>query len=191
MLLSLPRVLGTTLDSVPASVPYLQASPADTATWEWRLGPAVGRRRVGLVWAGSPEHPNDSTRSLAPAELTPLAGVADVQWVSVQKPTAARPLEFPPGLELIDLSSHLHDFADTAGLLSQLDLVISVDTAVAHLAGAMGKPTWVLLPFIADWRWLQDRNDSPWYPTARLFRQATPGDWTAVIARVVDALREH
>jgi len=181
-LLSLPLALGTTLATIPAEVPYLAADPGD---WPARLPPG---RRIGLCWAGAAtEHglpyPIDRRRSLDPALLAPLAGLPGAVFVSLQKDPGA-----PPPLPLADPMPAMRDFADTAALIQALDLVIAVDTAVGHLAGALGKPAWLLSRSDACWRWLQGRDDSPWYPTMRLFRQESPGDWPGVIARVAAAL---
>ena len=185
-LLTLPLVFNTTPQTVPAN-PHLTADAGRIAAWGPRLATAPGLRRVGLAWAGNPKDAVDRFRSLHPSRLAPLAAVPGVRWVSLQKspPQAAPP---PPELDLLDLTDDLADLADTAAVIAGLDLVISVDTAVAHLAAALGKPTWILLPAIPDWRWLLGRADSPWYPTARLFRQTTPGDWTGVVAAVATAL---
>ena len=142
--------------------------------------------RIGIVWAGNPNHKNDRRRSIDPLLLAPLAQIPGARWFSLQKDSSpAKDAGFAS-----HLGAELADFADTAAAIENLDLVISVDTAVAHLAGALGKPTWTLLPFAPDWRWLLDRDDSPWYPTMRLFRQPEPGDWTAVISAVAAALKE-
>ena len=182
-LMTLPLVFNTTLQTIAAAVPYMSIDPAKAAAWAGRL-PAAGRR-VGLVWAGNPKYANDRVRSLNPARLAPLAAVPGVTWVSLQKSSTVPP---PPELHLFDGTADLHDFADTAALISHLDLVIAADTAVAHLSAAMGKPTWVLLPAVPDWRWMLGRADSPWYPSVRLFRQATAGDWVPVVAEVAAAL---
>jgi tetratricopeptide (TPR) repeat protein len=188
-LLSLPFVFGTTLDSIPADVPYLFADPALSNLWQHKLGGITGRK-VGLVWAGSKTHRNDRNRSIAASQLAALAAIPGVCFVSLQKDATPEQIaELNLGPKLIDHTADLHDFADTAGLIANLDLVISVDTSVAHLAGGMGKPVWLLLPFDPDWRWLLDREDSPWYPTMRLFRQREAENWSDVIARIADALR--
>ncbi len=186
-LLSLPLIFGTTLDTIPQNVPYITPDPARLRTWAEKIPASDKKIRVGLTWAGNPRYRNDRIRSCPPALLEPLAQVPNVTFFSLQKQRSADP---PASLNLIDLTTDLTDFAETAALLSQLDLLISVDTAVAHLAGALGRPTWVMLPRVPDWRWLTDRTDSPWYPTARLFRQATDGDWADVIGRVAIALTE-
>lgn len=183
-LLSLPRVFGTELESIPEPAPLRPRS----ATAPSRSRP--GRLKVGLVWAGNRAHGNDANRSLSLAQLAPLAGVPGVEFLSLQKgPPAAEILAPPQGLEIADLSEQLNDFADTARAIEGLDLVISADTAVAHLAGAMGKPVWVLLPFAPDWRWLLGREDSPWYPTMRLFRHPRRGDWTSTVESAAAALK--
>jgi Flp pilus assembly protein TadD, contains TPR repeats len=186
-LMSLPRLCGTTLETIPADVPYLRADPASVAAWRQRLGDD-GHRRVGLVWAGNPAHANDRNRSTPADALAPLVVGAppDVRFVSLQVGSPPPPALLAAGL--VDASPELADFAETAAAIMNLDLVISVDTAVAHLAGALAKPVWLLTPPIPEWRWLIDRDDSPWYPTMRLFRQDRPGDWAGVIDRVAAAL---
>jgi Flp pilus assembly protein TadD len=181
--MSLPLALGTRLDTIPAETPYLAADPALVATWRARLGERTAPR-AGLAWSGRVTHGNDRNRSIP---LASLGGIcrAGWQWVSLQKEVRERDaaaLAAHP--EILDCAAVLTDFAETAALIEALDLVVTVDTAVAHVAGALGKPVWVLLPFAAEWRWLVGREDSPWYPTARLFRQPAPGDWASVLACV-------
>jgi hypothetical protein len=191
-LLSIPYHCKTRIDTIPAKIPYLNAPPDLIAKWASLLPNNV--LRVGLVWKGNPLFENDADRSLPSLKvLAPLWAVADVCFISLQKGAAEDEAAQPPsGLPLINLGSKLADFADTAAVVENLDLVICVDTAIAHLAGALGKPCWVLLPeYKTDWRWLTDRKDSPWYPgLMRLFRQSAMGDWADVVAEVVDAL-EH
>jgi Flp pilus assembly protein TadD len=181
-LLSLPHVFGTTLASIPKEVPYLQADAEEARKWRDRMGEQGAFVRVGLVWSGSPGHKNDRNRSIELTSLGPLMRAQGVRFFSLQKGKAP-----PDGV--VNWTDELKDFADTAALIANLDLVIAVDTAVAHLAGAMGKPVLTLLPFVSDWRWLLEREDSPWYPTMRLFRQPSRGDWDSVIKRVADELR--
>ena len=190
-LLSLPRVFGTNLDNIPNNVPYLRADAEDAGRWQRRLADHSPLVKVGLGWAGSPAHRNDCNRSMKLATLAPLGQVPGARFFSLQKGEAAAETKTPPaGMELVDWTQELKDFADTAALIANLDLVIAVDTAVVHLAGAMGKPVWTLLPFVSDWRWLLERQDSPWYPSMRLFRQPRIGDWDGVITRVVEALSD-
>ncbi|MCC7487794.1 MAG: glycosyltransferase family protein [Burkholderiales bacterium] len=191
-MMSLPLALGTTLASIPAATPYL-APPRDrVAYWRAAVGES-GTPGVGLCWAGSSRAGNpaafriDRRRSLTLAQLAPLAAVGGVRFFSLQKGPAATQAP-PAGMTLVDRAGELEDFADTAALVAALDLVISVDTAVAHLAAALGKPVWMLSRFDACWRWLTDRDDSPWYPTLRLYRQETPGDWSSPISRLAEAL---
>jgi tetratricopeptide (TPR) repeat protein len=181
-LLSIPHRLNTALDSIVAQVPYLRADPARVSAWAQRLGPARARR-IGLVCSGNPKHGNDRNRSIALARLAPLCQ-AGVELHLVQKDLRQDDEAALQALGIVDHREQLHDFADTAALLACLDLVISVDTSVAHLAGALGVPLWLLLPASADWRWLLQRQDSPWYPSARLFRQPHPGDWDQPIANM-------
>ena len=188
--LSIPLHRNTRLDSIPAPIPYLQAQPDLSRKWSPLLPP--DQVRVGLVWKGNTHFDNDDERSLPHLGLlAPLVVVPGVRFVSLQKGAgeaeAAHP---PPGLELLDPSASIEDFADTAALIANLDLVISVDTATAHLAGALGKPCWVLLPYYKpDWRWFKDREDSPWYPgLMRLFRQPPSEGWGPVLQEVAAAL---
>jgi tetratricopeptide (TPR) repeat protein len=176
-MLSLPLAFGTTLETIPASVPYLHADAAAADTWAGRLG--TGALRVGLAWAGSPATIADRRRSIPPALLAPLLDVAGVELFSLQK--TPDPAADP---RIRDVMAEMGDFADTAALVANLDLVIAVDTAVAHLAAALGRPVWLLDRFDPDWRWLLGRQDSPWYPTLRIYRQPAPGDWHNVIAAV-------
>jgi tetratricopeptide (TPR) repeat protein len=186
---SLPRVFGTRLETIPAAVPYLRASSQAALDWEARLGPK-SRPRIGLAWSGRPTHKDDLNRSIGLGALLPLLDI-DATFVSLHKDVrAADAMILKQRSDLLHFGDALVDFADTASLISNLDLVISVDTSVVHLAGALAKPVWVLLPFTPDWRWLLDRNDSPWYPTARLFRRDDTQVWDRVIARVQAALRE-
>ena len=190
-MLSLPLAFRTEVETIPWDGPYLRADPRQSATWRARLAAFPGRK-IGVVWAGAsrPGHPRanavDRRRSIALERFAPLASLPDLCLVSLGKGNTATP---PAGMVLHDWTAELDDFADTAALIEALDLVISVDTSVVHLAGALGKPVWVLNRYDQCWRWLRDRSDSPWYPTARLFRQHTPGDWSGVIADVVEALR--
>jgi tetratricopeptide (TPR) repeat protein len=185
-LLSLPLAFGTRLATIPAQTPYLRASPQAVTEWNARLSP---RPRIGLAWSGRPEHNNDRNRSMRLSTLlSPLAGF-EATYVSLQREVRA---DDAPVLQcrsdILHFGEELESYADTAALIANLDLVISVDTSVAHLAGALAKPVWILLPFIPDWRWLLDREDSPWYPTARLFRQDETRGWDNVMARVHAAL---
>jgi tetratricopeptide (TPR) repeat protein len=188
-LLTLPKVMHTKLETIPADVPYLFADDGLKAQWKARI-PADDRMKIGLAWAGRPKHTNDKRRSIAAAKLAPLADVPGVWFCSLQKGPIAEEGVLPP-LEIADWTSEINDMADTAALMANLDLVICADTAVAHLAGAMGKQVWVLLPFLSDWRWMLNRTDSPWYPTMRLFRQEKPGDWKTPIEQIVQALRNR
>ena len=189
-MLCLPRLTGVTAATIPAATPYLAVDPAAAAAWASRLAGLPGRK-VGLVWAGAArrDHPAnaaiDARRSLRLAQLAPLAAAADSSFVSLQiGEPAAEALDPPQGLRLVDWTAQIGDFADTAALVAGLDLVITVDTSVAHLAGALGRPVWILSRFDGCWRWLEHRDDSPWYPSARLFRQPAPGAWDPVIASV-------
>jgi Flp pilus assembly protein TadD len=184
-LMSLPGLFGTEIKTVPGTVSYLSAEAAETARWRARFAAEPPAFRVGLVWAGQSTHQKDRHRSLSLAAFAVLGELHGVRFYSLQVGEAsAQAKSPPPGMTLIDWTDDLNDFADTAALISQLDLVITVDTAVCHLAGALGKPVWILIAFQPDWRWLLDREDSPWYPTARLFRQPTPENWRPPLARI-------
>lgn len=181
-LLSLPLAFGTTLASIPALVPYLLPPSARVEIWRKRLS-HVDKPRIGLVWSGKPTHKNDHNRSIALSLLEPLMSIPGVTFVSLQREYREVDLPVLDRLPILRLDEALTDFADTAAVIGELDLVIAVDTAVAHLAGAMAKPLWIMLPHIQDWRWMRGRADSPWYPTTRLFRQMQIGDWSGVITR--------
>jgi hypothetical protein len=191
-LMSLPHAVGATLETIPATTSYLTADPADVAHWRERLAGFAGLR-VGLCWAG--ERSNnlskivvDRRRSITLDALAPLGDVSGVRFISLRKgPSAAQAARPPRGMELHDFTEDLHDFADTAALIDNLDLVISIDTAVTHLAGALGKLVWVLNRFDTCFRWPRNREDSPWYRSVRQFRQPTTGDWTNVIGPARDA----
>jgi len=188
-LMSLPLAFHTDLQSIPGRAPYLTADPARVAAWRARLG-AAAAPRVGLAWSGRPTHRNDAQRSIPLAAFAALLE-AGMTFVSLQKELRKEDqatLAAVPGLT--HFGEGLQDYDDTAALIDYLDLVIAVDTSVAHLAGALGKPVWILLPSNPDWRWLLEREDSPWYPTARLFRQTRMGDWGSVIRRVIETLRD-
>jgi hypothetical protein len=187
---SLPLALGTNLQSIPNSVPYLVADPDRIAVWRRQLladGPGF---RVGLVWSGSPKNLPAHNPNQTLANFSPWAGIKGVVFYSLQKGIPEAEARNPPrGLNLIDYSRRLVDFADTAALVTCLDLVISVDTSVAHLAGALGRPAWVMLTTLPDFRWLLNRDDSPWYPSVRLFRQTERDDWSSVVQRVAAELQ--
>jgi hypothetical protein len=187
-LLSLPLAFKTRLETIPASIPYLTASGDRVIKWKRRL-PDSGRRRIGIAWAGNPNFKGDQTRSIGLARFSPLLSVAGIEFLGLQRDLRDGDrdiLRNNPHVKHV--GDAIDDFRDTAAIMSSVDLVISSDTSVAHLAGALGKPVWVLLQYVADWRWLLDRSDSPWYPTARLFRQPDIDDWESVIRRVRDEL---
>ncbi|MHB8210972.1 MAG: DUF29 family protein [Acidithiobacillus sp.] len=185
--MSLPHVMGTRLDTVPCQVPYLRVPENVQALWRQRLAPLRGLR-VGLVWAGNPLHKNDESRSIPLAALAPLADIPGVSLVSLQKGHGERQLK-EVSFAVTPFGDQVQDFADSGAILQQLDLLISVDTSVAHLAGALGVSTYLLLPKSPDWRWLLDRDDTPWYPSMRLFRQTEAGIWADVLASVVESVR--
>jgi Flp pilus assembly protein TadD len=188
-LMSLPSRFGTTLHTVPADVPYLHAPPDEVEAWRCRLAPDAVRLRVGVVWAGSPKFAADAQRSVPPCAFAPLAGVPGVAFFSLQKDPAARQIsQFPDGMRLTDLAADLADFAATAAAMANLDLVISVDTAAVHLAGALARPAWLLNRADGDWRWLDRGERTPWYPTIRIFRQRRTAEWQPVMEEVRDAL---
>jgi len=186
-LLSLPLAFKTELTTIPARTPYLRA-PAGAIDWKSRLG--TKRPRIGLVWSGNPGHKRDATRSIPFYALMPLLDI-DASFVSLQKDVRASDAALLKQTgQVVDVADSLTSFAETASLIATLDLVISVDTSAAHLTGALGKPLWLLLPQVPDWRWLMGRDDSPWYPTARLFRQDTTRAWGGVVARIRAALED-
>lgn len=188
-LLSLPRVLGTTLASIPSHVPYVKARASYLERWSQRIQ-STQKLKVGLVWAGNPKHVRDRMRSLQLAQLTSLGRIADLQLYSLQKSATAADEIAASGLDLVDLGQHFDNFCDTAAAIHLLDLVISVDTSVAHLAGALGKPVWLMIPKPADWRWLLEGDRTPWYPTMRLFRQPERNRWDCVVENIESSLRE-
>jgi tetratricopeptide (TPR) repeat protein len=194
-LLSLPMAFGTRLDTIPAQIPYLYAEPSRSARWRARLADEAraGLPRVGLVWAGgNTGWSADGMRSLAPAQMAPLLALTHLCWVSLQKADdPAKRADMSGAANLIDWMDEVADFADTAALIDNLDLVITADTSVAHLAGAMGKPVWLMNRFAGCWRWLRGRDDSPWYPGMRIFTQRTRGEWADVLAAIVSALNEE
>lgn len=189
--MSLPAVFGTTVETVPWPGAYLGADPT---ALEARLAQLPTSRsgqglRAGIAWAGNPRYKADRQRSMKLEMLVPLLRTPGITWISLQKGDAARQLAgLPGGIEIHDASSGDQDLADTAAVVAALDLVITTDTCVAHLAGAMGKPVWILLPHLADWRWMQGIETTPWYPTARLMRQTEPGDWDGVLRRAIAEL---
>jgi Glycosyltransferase family 9 (heptosyltransferase)/Tetratricopeptide repeat len=185
---SLPRALRTEVSTIPAEIPYLRASEERIANWRDRIE-RLPTPRIAVVWSGSADHANDRNRSLALRQMAPLLALK-AGFVSVQRDLrAADAEELTRQPALTHVGDALNDFDDTAAVLALVDLIITVDTSVAHLAGALGRPTFVLVPFCPDWRWMLARADSPWYPTLRLFRQPAAGDWESVIARVADAVR--
>jgi hypothetical protein len=193
VLTSVPGLMNTDVAAPPAPVPYIRADPEHAKIWRERLGAAIpaGLYRIGLVWAGRPTHPNNRRRSINSGQLIALTAVTGVALVGLQKgeTTASMP-KFKGPAPFLDVAAQIGDFADTAACIENLDLVIAVDTATAHLAGAMGKPVWLLLPYAPDWRWQMRRDDTPWYPTMRLFRQPRPGDWSGVIDTITHELRK-
>lgn len=190
-LLSLPKILGTTAETIPAEVPYLTAPRSASEALSPPLAAAGGALRVGIVWATGAAHPTTAQRSCSVALFRPLADVPGVRLFGLQHGETARELCDLGDPRLTDLSPWLGDFSTTAALVEQMDLILTVDTAMAHLAGALGKKVWTLLPQPADWRWMLDREDSPWYPTLRLFRQSRPGDWEEAFERIAQALAEE
>ncbi len=190
-LMSLPLASDMTTSTTSLQFPYLRAAPEWTTAWQRRM-PRTNLLKVGLAWAGSPSEIRDRNRSLSLSQLAPLAQVTGVLFWSLQKGQAAAQAHDPAAaVEMLDFGDSVTDFADTAALIDQLDLVITVDTAVAHLAGAMGKPVWTLLPFVPDWRWGREGRTTPWYPTMRLVRQTKRGDWDDVVSRVAEMLNQQ
>ena len=187
----LPRLAGTRLETIPAPVPYIHADPQKTIRWADRLSALLpkGYRRIGIAWAGRPTHTNDRNRSTRLETLAPLAELPRTALVSLQKgPAQAQIGDYWGRAPLVAIGPELRDYGDTMAVIDCLDLVVTVDTSIGHLTGAMGKKAWIMLPFAPDWRWLLERSDSPWYPTVRLFRQRTPRDWGPVVAAVAAAL---
>jgi hypothetical protein len=185
---SLPAILGTTLATIPAKIPYLQADPALEATWKEELARIRGFK-IGIAWQGNPNYGSDRLRSIPLARFAQLARLDGVQLFSLQKGFGSEQVEqLAKEFTVINLGPDLDEtagtFMDTAAVMKNLDLVVTSDTAIAHLAGALGVPVWVALAYVPDWRWLLQRADSPWYPTMRLFRQSVPGDWNGVFERI-------
>jgi hypothetical protein len=186
-LMSLPRIAGTKLDTIPGDVPYIAADDATVESWRTRVRGHGDGPCVGLAWAGNSRQRNDAKRSLGAGELALLDGLSGIQFFSLQKDERVPVEELRPAM--IPLAREFRDFQDTAAAMAHLDLIVTVDTAVAHLAGALGRPVWTILPHAADWRWLQGREDSPWYPSMRLFRQVEAGEWGPVMRRVRNQLQ--
>ncbi len=188
-LMSLPYLMGTTLETIPAQIPYLFPPESHHLRLE---APPGTRLKVGIVWTGNLDNVHNRRRSCGLEAFLPILEIPDVEFYSLQVGQRSQDLAtLPPAIRVQDLSRQLLDFTDTAAVVAQLDLVITIDTSVAHLAGALGKPTWVVLTFVPDWRWLLSRSDSPWYPTMRLFRQDSPGNWSGVFAQVARALQSY
>jgi Flp pilus assembly protein TadD len=186
-LMSLPYLLGTTLDTIPASIPYITASDSHNLHLET---PPEKRLKVGIVWAGNPDNRHNLRRTSGLQPFIPLLKMPEIAFYSLQVGKNAQDIAQLPGdAQIQDLSPQLQNFSITAAVINQLDLVLTIDTSVAHLAGALGQKTWVVLPYVPDWRWLLHREDSPWYPTMRLFRQSSFGDWSGVFARVARELQ--
>ena len=188
---SLPRAFRTRLDNIPASTPYLSAEPTLIEHWRRKIG--ADGFKVGLVWQGNPDPAADRARSFALRELAPLAAIASVRLISLQKGFGCEQIEAADARFAVETLGESFDdgadaFVDTAAAMMSLDLVIACDTSIAHLAGALARPVWIALKFDAEWRWLRGRDDSPWYPTARLFRQSTRGDWRGVFAAMAERL---
>ncbi len=189
-LLSLPGIFKTTLDTIPNNIPYINPPSEYKDKFREIFDPNDNRFKIGIVWGGNPRNRRDHDRSCRLQYFLPLLELNNVSIFSLQKGQQARELDKYPDGRIYNLDPLLNNFSDTAAVMMDLDLVITVDTAVAHLAGALGKQVWILLPFYPDWRWLLDRNDSPWYPTARLFRQSIPDDWKGVFNQVKEALNK-
>jgi hypothetical protein len=185
--MSVPRVLATRAETIPAGNPYLTPDPAIVERWRRLFEELDGKpagRRIGLSWAGNPRHKNDANRSMPFQALEPLLQLPGVHFFSLQKGEAARQMDAAARDRIVNLEPRLINLEETAAAMSQLDLVISVDTVVAHLAGAVGRPVWLMLPHAPDWRWMLERSDSPWYPTMRLWRQARRGDWAPLVEQL-------
>jgi len=194
LLSSLPQIFGTELGTIPAPIPYITADPERVAHWGQRLAQLRPQRRlrVGLAWSGRPTHPNNLRRSIRMSVLAPILAVQGVDFFGLQKPMPEEDRAFAASHpHFIDLAQELGDFAETGAVMQNLDVVIAVDTAVVHLAGALGREAWVMVPEPADWRWLLNRTDSPWYPTLRLFRQDRPTEWGPVVAEIARNLESR
>jgi hypothetical protein len=192
-LTGLPRLAGTRVATVPAPIPYLRADPARVALWKHRLDGLVpaGFRRIGVIWAGRPTHNNDRNRSALLADFLPIANVPGIALLALQKgPTTGQAGSYYGRAPLINVGAEIRDYDDTMAILENIERLVTVDTSVAHLAGAMGRPVWIMLPKAPDWRWLREREDSPWYPTVRLFRQSEVRRWDDVAGRVAACLRD-
>ena len=190
---SLPGLFHTAQNTIPTGIAYLTPDPARVAAWAERFSAQIpqGIKRIGLAWSGRPTHPNDRRRSLRLRDLASIGAVEGHAFVSLQKPFPSPDVDAVQQFRgMVDISSSLTDFDETAAIIANLDLVITVDTSIGHLSGAIGKPVWILLSKASDWRWLIDRDDTPWYPSARLFRQQHPGVWAPVIASVATVLSE-
>jgi hypothetical protein len=188
----LPRQAATRVESIPAPIPYLHADPARVAAWKERLDGLVphGFRRIGVIWAGRPTHNNDRNRSAKLSDFAPLGSVPGVALLALQKgPTTEQSGGWYGRAPLINLGAEIQDYDDTMAILQNIELLVTVDTSVAHLAGAMGRPVWIMIARAPDWRWLLDREDTPWYPTVRLFRQTTVRQWKDVAQRIAQQLR--
>jgi tetratricopeptide (TPR) repeat protein len=186
-LLSVPYILGITEETINREVPYLRAPIETSRMWRERLSQHAAKRRIGICWAGNPNHVNDRNRSCRLPVLAPLGRIEGAIFYSLQKGNAAEQARHPiAGMKIMDYTAELRDFADTAGFVENLDLVVTVDTAVAHLTGALGKPLWMLTPFDPDWRWLLHRTDSPWYPTMRMIRQTERRNWNSISKALAD-----
>ncbi len=190
-LMSLPGILGTDLNNIPCEVPYIRPDPVRVEKWRDRLAADAGFK-VGIAWAGSPKHTNEVSRSCKLEQFAQLGRIPGVHLYSLQKGDGARQAEsLPSGMNLVRLDKELDNeapFVDTAAVMANLDLILTIDTSIAHLAGALGQPVWTLLCTMPDWRWLLDRPDSPWYPGMRLFRQREAGDWQPVFESVAKTL---
>jgi Flp pilus assembly protein TadD len=189
----LPRLAGTRVDNVPAPIPYLRADPSRVALWKQRLDGLVpaGFRRIGVIWAGRATHNNDRNRSALLSDFLPIANVPGIALLALQKgPKTGQAGEYYGRAPLINVGAEIQDYDDTMAILENLERLVTVDTSVAHLAGAMGRPVWIMLPRAPDWRWLLEREDSPWYPTVRLFRQTQVRRWDDVAQRIAAALRQ-
>ncbi|MCD6395283.1 MAG: glycosyltransferase, partial [Planctomycetes bacterium] len=188
-LLNLPGIFNTQADNIPAPTPYLFAKEPKIQHWRSKI--QTDAFKIGIAWAGNPIHTNDHNRSCALQNFTPLAEIRNVKLFSLQKgPGIEQIKNWQGAAELIDLGQAFEDFTDTAAAIENMDLIISVDTSVIHLAGAMGKPVWTLLPFMPDWRWMMEKQDCPWYPTMRLFRQERPGNWHGLFEQLAHMLHK-
>ena len=189
-LMSLPRLFATTIETIPNQVPYLMPTSDLIEQWSQRLAVSSAELKIGMVWSGSVHFPGNHERAMTLSKLEPLLELRGFRFYSLQKgPPSSQLSSLPARLSITDLGGEFADYADTAAAIMNLDLLLTVDTSVAHMGGALGRPTWVMLSRLPDWRWLRERSDSPWYPTMRLFRQQRLNDWPSLVSEVATEIQ--